>query len=354
MKSWFESQNDSVPKTKQIHSLPQEAQKFRSQLGRWFARNARDLPWRRTRDPYAILVSEMMLQQTQVVTVIDYYDRWMKHFPDVPSLAFASEEDVLHVWQGLGYYLRARNLHRTARIVATEYGGIFPRDTISLHRLPGIGRYTAGAVASFAFDSSVPIVDTNIARVLARLFDLRTPINQGPGHAALWLHAESLLPKKGAGIFNAALMELGAIVCTQRAPKCGICPVHNFCRAESPEQIPVRKVHAPIRSLVENCSWISHGNRLLLEKQTGSRWHGLWKLPQICEQGTKLTKPILQLNYPFTNHRVALSIFKTRRKKLQPNQEWHHLHSLPAMSAPHLRAVNQLCSSAPGKIPSRG
>src|SRR5438067_10729317 len=143
---------------------------FHARLARWFRKNARDLPWRRTCDPYAILVSEIMLQQTQVATVIPFYERWMKRFPDISSLASADETDVLQLWQGLGYYSRARNLHRAAQTIMTQHGGKFSREVALIHALPGVGRYTAGAVVTFAFDQATPIVDANIARVLARIF----------------------------------------------------------------------------------------------------------------------------------------------------------------------------------------
>ena len=214
---------------------------FRSRLVAWFNKNGRELPWRRTRDPYAVLVSEMMLQQTQVATVIDYFQRWMKRFPDFASLSSASEADVLHAWQGLGYYSRARNLHRAAQIVVEKHGGKMPRDIEAIRALPGIGRYTAGAVATFAFDQSTPILDANIARVLARLFDIHTPVDTAAGQLALWRIAGGLQPRKSAGVFNESLMELGALVCTPRQPKCPACPVRSFCSADKPAALPIKK-----------------------------------------------------------------------------------------------------------------
>ena len=195
----------------------------------WFARHGRDLPWRRTRDPYAILVSEFMLQQTQVATVLDYYRRWLERFPTVVVLADAAEADVLRAWEGLGYYARARNLHKAAQIIRDGYGGEFPRELEQIAALPGVGRYTAGAVFSFAYDLRAPIVDANVARVLSRIIHLRIPIDTAPGQRALWAAAEELLPAENVRLYNSALMELGAVVCRARGPQCLLCPVLPYC-----------------------------------------------------------------------------------------------------------------------------
>src|SRR6266704_179638 len=185
---------------------------FRRSLLDWHRRYGRDLPWRGTRDPYAILVSEFMLQQTQVSTVIPYYNEWLYRFPDFASLARASENDVLHAWQGLGYYARARNLHATASTVVDRHRGCFPRSIEQMQRLPGIAKYTAHAVAAFAFNQSVPIVEANASRVLARLFNFRRSIESASGREMLWEHAASLIPKFDARIYNSALIDLGALV----------------------------------------------------------------------------------------------------------------------------------------------
>ncbi|HSP46181.1 MAG TPA: A/G-specific adenine glycosylase, partial [Chthoniobacterales bacterium] len=189
---------------------PDSIPSFRRALLSWYRKNRRDLPWRRTSDPYAILVSEFMLQQTQVATVIPYYREWLRRFPDFAALAGASENDVLHAWQGLGYYARARNLRETAGAVMEKHGGTFPVEVDSIRGLPGIGRYTANALATFAFDRSVPIVEANIARVLSRLVDLQTPIDTSAGRERLWAVAAELLPRRGSSEHNSALMELGA------------------------------------------------------------------------------------------------------------------------------------------------
>src|SRR5215468_2922089 len=204
---------------------------FRRSLVGWYRRHGRNLPWRRTRDPHAILVSEFMLQQTQVASVIPYYHQWLGRFPNFASLACASENEVLRAWQGLGYYARARNLHATAKTVVDRHGGQFPRAIYQMQQLLGVGKYTAHAVASFAFNQSVPIVEANTARVLARLFNLSESIDSDPGRKKLWQHATRLLPKSDGATFNSALLDLGAAICIARKPKCDVCPVKNLCRA---------------------------------------------------------------------------------------------------------------------------
>lgn len=203
---------------------------FRRKLLVWFERHGRDLPWRRTRDPYRVLVSEVMLQQTQVARVESYYDRFLGTFPTVEALARARPARVREAWDGLGYYRRAANLHRLARDVVREHGGQIPNDVEALRQLPGIGRYTAGAVASFAFERAVPAVDTNVARVLRRAFHPRTPKNAA-GDRTVWETAARLNPTPGprAWSINQAIMELGAVVCTARIARCGECPVVLAC-----------------------------------------------------------------------------------------------------------------------------
>ena len=220
--------------------LPDHRQ-FRRSLHRWFRLRGRDLPWRRTHDPYAILVSEFMLQQTQVATVISYYQRWLDRFPDFAALARAKESDVLHEWQGLGYYARARNLHAAGKFVTENFGGELPADAARIAQLPGVGRYTAGAIASFGFDLPEPIVDANIARVLARLTNWRCPIDSSVGRAHLWQTATALLPTTGVREHNAALMDFGAMICLPRQPRCAECPVRSFCRAPHPAMLPIKK-----------------------------------------------------------------------------------------------------------------
>ena len=210
---------------------PANARAFRRRLLAWYRRHRRDLPWRATRDPYAILVSEIMLQQTQVARVETYWTRFVDRYPTVGDLAAASADAVRESWDGLGYYARARNLHAAARAIVRDHAGAFPRDPGALRRLPGIGRYTAAAVASIAFGRDVGTVDTNVARVLARAFRVRGRAKSARRARRLWALADALVPAGRAGDWNQALMDLGATICSARAPRCGRCPVAPVCRS---------------------------------------------------------------------------------------------------------------------------
>lgn len=217
-----------------------EAIAFRRKLHAWFRKHSRDLPWRTTRDPYRVLVSELMLQQTQVSRVLDYYRRFLDRFPDLDALAAARPKRVMEAWEGLGYYARARNLHKLARHVTSEQEGVIPAEPARLRELPGVGAYTAGAVASFAYEKRAALVDTNVARVLNRVFAPALAPKSGPGLKALWVIAEQLLPRTGKQTWthNQALMELGALICSARSPKCGICPVRKECRSRTAFEVP--------------------------------------------------------------------------------------------------------------------
>jgi A/G-specific adenine glycosylase len=315
-------------------------------LARWFREHGRDLPWRRTTDAYAILVSEMMAQQTQVATVVPYYERWMVRFPTVTALAGASEAEVLSLWQGLGYYARARNLHRAARQVVQEHGGVMPRTVEALRALPGVGRYTAGAVASFAYDDAVPAVDANIARLLARLFDVRDPIDAEAGQSAIWEAAALLLPSRGGRMHTGALMELGALVCVPRRPRCEVCPVSTLCAADRPELLPVKRERRATVPLLEECAWVVSKRGILLERQEGPRWTGLWKLPPLgtpARAGELLWEEV----YPFTHHRVTLRVYRADGTKGE-GREWFAGDALRevALAAAHRRAVDGLGAAA--------
>ncbi|MCF7803763.1 MAG: A/G-specific adenine glycosylase [Candidatus Marinimicrobia bacterium] len=212
---------------------------FTKTLLHWFRRFGRDLPWRRTRNPYKILVSEIMLQQTQVERVKDYYHRFLDRFPTVESLAEATETEALEAWEGLGYYNRARNLRKSAIVVCEEFKGIFPETVEELESLPGIGRYTAGAIVSFAFVKPAPILDTNVKRVLERVFVKRRHSSTAKQERRLWKLAESVIAPRTVWEINQALMDFGAQICTAKNPKCGICPMRSFCveyqRNKSPQ-----------------------------------------------------------------------------------------------------------------------
>jgi A/G-specific adenine glycosylase len=253
-------------------------------LVRWYKVRKRDLPWRKTRDPYAIWVSEVMLQQTQVKTVLGYYERWMQRFPTLNALAAAADSDVLHAWQGLGYYSRARRLLSGARAVAEKHGGKLPRDVEALLALPGIGPYSAGAIASIAFGLPEPIVDGNVVRVLCRLFALTGDPTKAPLKRELWELARRLVPSDEPSEFNQSLMELGATICTPTSPRCPECPVHGRCQAlarglerELP-QLAKRKAPTELRTAA---AYVRRGDAVLLRQlpPDAPRWAGLWVLP---------------------------------------------------------------------------
>jgi len=209
----------------------EQVRQFQQRLIRWYGRHGRDLPWRHTRDPYRILVSEIMLQQTQVERVINYYGRFLRRYPTMETLAASSEPQVREAWEGLGYYARARNLHRTAQQVTTVHQGKLPDDPKEILRLPGIGRYTAGAVLSFAYGRDAAILDTNAARVLRRVFGVRPHGTKARLHRRLWDLAEHVTPVGRADRFNQAIMDLGATICRARTPDCPRCPVRSVCRS---------------------------------------------------------------------------------------------------------------------------
>jgi A/G-specific adenine glycosylase len=329
---------------KQIYS---EITEFRAELAVWFERHGRRLPWRLTNDPYAILVSELMLQQTQVATVLGYYERWFECFPTVRDLASAAESQVLHAWQGLGYYNRARNLHKCAKIIVAERSEQFPSAVDELTKLPGIGRYTAGAVASFAFNLPAPIVDANIERVLSRLLNLKEPVDQPVGRRIIWDFASRYVQGSNPRLLNSALMELGATVCSPRKPLCVICPVRSFCAATEPESLPRKRARQKVERKTE-CHFLAFKEgRILLQQNLGKRWHGMWSLPALAQDfelgvPVDLSLPLLSLSYPFTRFLVQLNVYPCEPPAvLAAGQEWHEMDSLESvpMPSPHRRAV---------------
>lgn len=260
---------------------------FAAKLVAWHRKQGRhDLPWQATRDPYAIWVSEIMLQQTQVATVIPYYRRFLKRFPDFKALSAAPLDEVLALWSGLGYYARGRNLHRAAQSIVREHGGCFPKDMERVVGLPGIGRSTAAAICAFAYGDRHAILDGNVKRVLARHFGIRGYPGDKRVEAALWGKAESLLPRKHIAAYTQALMDLGAGVCTRRRPRCTSCPVVPECvayRQGLTEALPAPrpKMALPRRETVMLI--IEHAGTLLLEKRPAAGiWGGLWCFPEFA------------------------------------------------------------------------
>jgi A/G-specific adenine glycosylase len=252
----------------------------------WYARRRRNLPWRNTRDPYCIWVSEIMLQQTRVQSVVAYYERWIQRFPSVEQLARADEQDVLRAWEGLGYYSRARNLQRAAQQLVGAHGGRLPRAVAELRALPGIGPYSAGAIASIAFDADEPVVDGNVIRVLTRLFGLPGNPRRGPLAGRLWQLARHLLPAGKAADFNQALMELGATVCTPRGARCAECPVSGHCRALAQDRVDALPEAPPRPALSDElraAALVSRRGQLLVLRAAPDavRWAGMWQFPDL-------------------------------------------------------------------------
>ncbi len=320
----------------------QHAKTFANSLAEWFVHGGRDYPWRRTTDPYAILVSEVMLQQTQIATVLDrgYYTNWMALFPDFATLAKATEAEVLKAWEGLGYYRRARNLQKLAQTILRDHGGRFPRDMATILKLPGIGPYTAGAVASFAFDERQPLVDGNVARVLTRLLDDDTPIDSTAGIRLLWAHADTLVKAAtSARIHNSALMELGQTICKPANPSCSLCPVNAFCLTTRATELPVKSKSVAITEITERVLFHQDQNGVLLVQEEGSRRTGLWKLPALPESLSE-APAIHKSKYTITRYRVTLWVHQSPALppligKIIPFAE---LSSL-AMPSPYRRAL---------------
>jgi A/G-specific adenine glycosylase len=318
-------------------------------LQAWFVKSGRDLPWRRTPDPYAIWISEVMLQQTRVETAVPYYERFIKRFPDVRSLAAASEEEVLRLWEGLGYYSRARHLHQAATQVVARFGGRIPESPDRLQELPGVGRYTAAAVAAIAFGQDTLALDGNLRRVLARLFGIHLDPRSPAGGRELQRHAAAILPRGKASEFNQGLMDLGALICKPRAPACPSCPLARYCLARrrgTQEQLPVR---GPRRSVPDRLAvaavWEEDGKVLIRRNPSGGLLAGLWGFPggllaegederagltrliqQQLEIQIRLGDPLPRLKHSYTHFRVTLQPFRCqaagRRLRKRAGTRW--------------------------------
>jgi A/G-specific adenine glycosylase len=249
----------------------------------WFQKNARNLPWRETYDPYHVWISEIMLQQTQMDRVVDYFYRWMTRFPDVKSITEASEDEVLKLWEGLGYYTRARNIMKCARILQTDFNGSLPADYDFLLSLPGIGKYTAGAIMSIAFNQDFPLVDANIERIFARLFNLAEPVKEKDIQSYIWQKAGELLPEGRARLFNQAMMELGALICIARNPRCKICPISSDCQAFGLGLVSERPVlKTPAKTIfIEMATGILQrdGKIFIQKRKKRGVWANLWEFP---------------------------------------------------------------------------
>src|SRR4051812_15123178 len=259
---------------------------LRPRLLAWYAKHKRDLPWRRSPDPYRVWISEIMLQQTQVATVVGYFARFITAFPDIFRLAAAEEIDVLRVWEGLGYYRRAKQLHAAAQQIVAHFGGEFPQDPTELQKLPGIGRYTAGAIASIAFGRRTPILEANTIRLISRLIAYLGNPHTQTGQQPLWQAAEEILPRSRVAEFNQALMELGSLVCTPDNPNCDACPLTSVCRAYAgnlQHEIPPAKPRPVSTELSEAAIVVrKNGSLLLRQCAENERWAGLWDFPRFA------------------------------------------------------------------------
>lgn len=333
----------------------------------WFEKNQRPLPWRKAKpNPYHVWLAEIMLQQTQVETMLPYYLRFLKVYPSVQALAKLPVEKVVRLWSGLGYYARARNLHRAAQIVV-ERGG-FPQTKAEWLKLPGVGEYTAGAIASIVFGERVPVVDGNVARVLTRLFALKGDPKKNPLKKRLWELAAGLVPDNSPGNFNQALMELGALVCLPQEPKCGICPVRKVClafRQNRVDQLPTPLAGKPVEKVRLQASLIEKNGRYLLAKRDGRRhFQSMWEFPQLSprqmgiEINCKSALPSIQ--HSIMNRSITLKPYRFEYLRGRPRKtqnyvayRWIRLAELknyPASSLNH-KIIKGFWST---EIPGRG
>ncbi len=304
---------------------------LRQRLGAWYDREARDLPWRRDVSAYHVLLSEVILQQTRVDQGMSYYHRFTEAFPTVYDLAAASEDEVLLLWQGLGYYSRGRNLRRAAQIIVSDFGGELPRTLEELSRLPGVGPYTRGAILSFAYNLPFPTVDGNVYRVLSRLFALSDPIDTGAGQRVYWQLAEELLDREHPSRHNQALIELGALCCTPRSPHCPECPVQEQCegyRRGIAETLPIKQGKTRVRPRYMYYFLVRLGeagatSRLLRRRGAGDIWQGLYELPLI-EGGDEPLSTETLLAHP----RLSVLLGQLRAPRLHPQPRARAKHRL--------------------------
>jgi len=322
---------------------------FRAGLLAWFAQSARDLPWRRTLDPYHVWLSEIMLQQTQMDRAVSYYTRFLERFPDIESLARAQEDEVLKLWEGLGYYSRARNLMAAARAILLEHGGVFPASFEAVRALPGVGPYTAGAVMSVAFNDPRPAVDANVERVLSRVLNIDRPVSEPGVKRRILAAAWELVPTGEARAFNQGLMELGALVCSPRRPDCPRCPVSGQCLALARGTVQSRPVPTARPETIRvdmACGVLVTAGRLFIQKRRPDDvWPGLWEFPggvmedgespeeamlrEFREETGLLVRPVGKIavvRSSYTRYRITLHGFFCRAEPGQDPQHGHQLH----------------------------
>lgn len=308
------------------------ARSFRRRLLRWYRDHGRQLPWRASADPYRIWLSEVMLQQTTVAAVVPYFRKFTIAFPDVQSLAAADLDNVLRHWEGLGYYSRARNLHRAAQMIVSQHDGRFPEDVATLQTLPGIGRYTAGAIVSFAFGRRAPILEANTERLYARLSGMLMDVGSNEGKKSLWAFADTLVSDVRPGDLNQALMDLGADICRPENPDCGSCPVSADCVAflqGTQAVIPVRKPRVAVTPITECAIVLRVKNSFLLRRRApGERWAGLWDFPryQLTDEEAGQLSPLVRENLRMQKH-LRSPVAQTRQRSLFAESVFHQ--SLP-------------------------
>jgi len=340
---------------------------IQAKLLQWYKKNRRDLPWRRTKDPYAIWVSEIMLQQTQVSTVIPYYIRFLKTFPTVRHLAKADLAKVLKVWEGLGYYSRARNLHRASLIVSNHFHGKIPDQLNDLLTLPGIGRYTAGAILSIAFNEEAPILDGNVKRVFSRLYAIADPPAKAKSEVRLWHLSESLIPKGEASSFNQGLMDLGATTCTPKEPRCSECPLPDLCNGRvsgDPRRFPAKLVKKKIPQLEAVSAVIQQDGKVLLrQRPPDGLLGGLWEFPNWPVEEKKERKAYLRrkvkseiglkvkgqdsigsFHQTFSHFKLTLHVFHCQPLNGEGRGKWVPIKTLSHFPMPkiHRRIANTL------------
>ena len=319
---------------------------FAQALVDWFTTHGRDYPWRRTTDPWAILVSEIMLQQTTIPTVLGRYEAWMAQFPTPAALAAVDEATALRSWEGLGYYRRVRALQAAAKAIVQEHGGTFPTDEAGIRALPGIGDYTVGAVLSFAYNRPAPLVDANVSRVFARVFNDATPIDSPAGRKRHWAWAAELVHPTEPRAYNSALMELGQTICTGGEPTCLLCPVRAFCKAEAPAALPVKLPKKETLTAEHHDLWVLTERGLLMEKQAdGKRHEGMYRLPQRSKEQVAALPLLTTQKYTVTRYKVTRHLYRgPADTDPQGAEEFIPLNLLPStpMASPDRKIIDKL------------
>lgn len=323
---------------------PTHYRHFAQALADWFSANGRDYPWRRTTDPWAILVSEIMLQQTTIPTVLGRYEAWLQQFPTPAHLAAVDEQTALRSWEGLGYYRRVRALRAAAIAITEQHGGKFPTDEACIRALPGIGDYTVGAILSFAYNTPAPLVDANVSRVFARVFNDATPIDSPAGRKKHWQLAAQLVHRSNPRAYNSALMELGQTICTTGEPTCLICPVREFCTATNPASLPVKLPKKETLHTEHHDLFCLTPKGLLMEKQAdGKRHEGMYRLPQRPKEAVATLPLLATQKYSVTRYKVTRYLYSAPQATPQGDEIFIPLPDLPStpMASPDRKMIER-------------